>query len=115
MPELVAGSLYQFDLGSASDPYTAHSLQYVSTQPALVVTQHSLHAYETPSCLPTHFAVTLSMYTLIPTVYRALLKSAVSGIGDRIHTTKKMPFLPQPCYIWFRSPELVALGKRIGL
>ena len=29
------------------------------------------------------------MYTLIPTVYRALLKSAVSGIGHRIHTTKK--------------------------
>jgi hypothetical protein len=35
--------------------------------------------------------VTLSMYTLIPTVYRALLKSAVSGFGHRIHhTTKKM-------------------------
>ena len=51
---------------------------------------HFLHAYETPSCLPTHFAVTLSMYTLIPTVYRALLKSAVSGIGHRIHTTKKI-------------------------
>jgi len=29
------------------------------------------------------------MYTLIPTVYRALLKSAVSGIGHRIHTTTK--------------------------
>ena len=29
------------------------------------------------------------MYTLIPTVYQALLKSAVSGIGLRIHTTKK--------------------------
>ncbi len=44
---------------------------------------------------PTHFAVTLSiaMYTLIPTVYRALLKSAVSGIGHRIHTTKKMACL----------------------
>ncbi len=92
MPELVAGSLYQFDPGSASDPFTAYSLQYVSTQPALVVTQHFLHAYETPSCLPTHFAVTLSMYTLIPTVYRALLKSAVSGIGHRIHTTKKKAF-----------------------
>ena len=76
-----------------SDPFTAHSLQlqYISTQPAIVVTQNFLHAYETPSCLPTHFAVTLSMYTLIPTVYRALLKSAVSGIGLRIHTTKKMP------------------------
>ena len=34
--------------------------------------------------------MTLSMYTLIPTVYRALLKSAVSGIGLRIPTTKKM-------------------------
>ena len=39
--------------------------------------------------LPTHVAVTLFMYTLIPTVYRALLKSAVSGIGLWIHTTKK--------------------------
>ncbi len=84
----MAGSLYQFDPGSASDPFTADSLQYVSARPALVVTQHFLHAYETRSCLPTHLAVTLSMYTLIPTVYRALLKSAVSGIGHRIHTTK---------------------------
>jgi len=33
--------------------------------------------------------MTLSMYTLIPTVYRALLKSAVSGTDHRIHTTKK--------------------------
>ncbi len=32
----------------------------------------------------------LSMYTLILAVYRALLKSAVSGIGHGIHTTKKM-------------------------
>ncbi len=29
------------------------------------------------------------MYTLIPTVYRALLKSAVSGTDHRIHTTKE--------------------------
>ncbi len=29
------------------------------------------------------------MYTLIPTVYRALLNSAVSGTDHRIHTTKK--------------------------
>ena len=42
------------------------------------------------SCLPTHVTVTLSKYTLIPTVYRALQKSAVSGIGHWIHTTKKM-------------------------
>ncbi len=30
-----------------------------------------LHAYETPTCLTTRFAVTLSVYTLIPTVHRA--------------------------------------------
>ena len=30
------------------------------------------HAYETHAYLPRYFAVTLSMYTLIPTVYRAL-------------------------------------------
>jgi len=58
VPELVAGSFYQFDLGSASDPFTADSWQYVSTQPAPVVIQHFRHAYETPTCLPTHFAVT---------------------------------------------------------
>ncbi len=29
------------------------------------------------------------MYTLIPTVYRALLNSALSGTDHRIHTTKK--------------------------
>jgi len=60
VPELVAGSFKQFDLGSASDPFTADSLQYVSTEPALVVIQHFRHAYGTPTCVPTHFAVTLS-------------------------------------------------------
>ena len=60
VPELVAGSFKQFDLGSASDPFTADSLQYVSTQPALVVIQHFRHAYGTPTCALTHFAVTLS-------------------------------------------------------
>ena len=44
--ERVADSLYRFDPGSASDPFTAHSLQHVSAQPALVVTQQVLHAYE---------------------------------------------------------------------
>ena len=34
--------------------------------------------------------MTLAMYTLIPTIYRGLQKNAVSGIGHRIHTTKKM-------------------------
>ena len=52
---------------------TADSLQDVST-----------HAY-----VPTYFAVKLSMYTLIPTVYRALLNSAVSGTDHRIRTTKE--------------------------
>ena len=33
--------------------------------------------------------MTLPMYTLIPTVHRALLKSAVSGTDHRIHTTKE--------------------------
>ena len=36
--ELVVGSSYQFDPGSASDPFTAHCLQYASTQPALIST-----------------------------------------------------------------------------
>ena len=37
--------------------------------------------------------------TLIQTVYRALLASAVSGIGHRIHTPKKMAngLLPTEC------------------
>ncbi len=51
--------------------------------------QYYEHAYETHAYLPKYFAVKLSMYTLIPTVYRALLKSAVSGTDHRIHTTKK--------------------------
>ena len=34
------------------------------------------------------FAVTLPMYTLIPTHYRALLKRAVLGTDHHIHTTK---------------------------
>ena len=53
-----------------------------------IIMQHSRHAYETHAYLPTYFAVTLCLYTLIPTVYRALLKNAVSGTDHRIHTTK---------------------------
>jgi len=67
-------------------------LQCVSTQPATVVVQYYEHAYETHAYLPKYFAVKLSMYTLIPTVYRALLKSAVSGTDHRIHTTKKTDY-----------------------
>ena len=52
--------------------------------------QTRVHAYESSSCLPTHFAVTLSMYTLIPTVYRALLKRALAGISHQIHTTERI-------------------------
>ncbi len=58
------------------------------------LSQPFLHAYETPSCLPIHFAVTLSMYALIPAVYRALLKSAVSGTCHRIHITKDTTYSP---------------------
>ena len=57
------------------------------------VMQYYEHAYETHAYLPIYFTVTLSMYTLIPTVYRALLKSAVSGTDHRIHTTKKTVML----------------------
>jgi len=32
---ILAGSLHQLDQSSASDPLTADSLQYVSTQPAI--------------------------------------------------------------------------------
>ncbi len=78
----LAGSLHQLDQSSASDPLTACNMSARS--------QPFLHAYETPSCLPIHFAVTLSMYAMIPTVYRALLKNAVSGTCHRVHTTKKM-------------------------
>ena len=67
-----------------------------------------MHTYETPSCLPTQIAVTLFMYTLIPTVYRALLKSAVSGIGLWIHTTKKM--LP---FMWQRLQRLKTLKTSV--
>ena len=87
VPELVAGSLCQFDPGSASDPFTADTLQYVSTQPALV-RLHFLRANDTLSCLPTRSAVTLSMYTLTPKVYRALLKIVVSDMRHWVHTTK---------------------------
>jgi len=90
VPEHVASSVYRFDPGSASDPFTADSLQYVSTQPAPVVIQHEcvhlkfLYAYETPTCLPTHFAVTLSMYTLLLTIYRALLKRCSFSVEKSI-------------------------------
>ena len=59
-------------------------------------TQHFLHAYETFSCLPTHVTATLSKYTLIPKLYQALLMSAVSGNGHRIHTTKRMSMQAKP-------------------
>ena len=41
--------------------------------------------------LQSHFPT----YTLIPTVYRALLKSAVPGTDHRIHTTKKTIWMQQ--------------------
>ena len=44
-----------------------------------------------PSCLPTHFAVTLLMYTLIPAVDQGLLKSAVSGIVFGFIPLRKRP------------------------
>ena len=66
VPELMASSLYQFDSGSASDDFSADSLQYVSTQTALVVIQLFLHAYETLSCLLGHVAEILSTYTFKP-------------------------------------------------
>ena len=41
-------------------------------------------------CLPTSLGrQTAVCHSLIPTVYRALLKSAVSGTDHRIHTTKE--------------------------
>ncbi len=46
--------------------------------------------------MPKAQQVTLSMYTLIPTVYRALLKSAVSGTDHRIHSTKEKH---SKCYV----------------
>ncbi len=68
--------------------------------------QYSRHAYETHAYLPTYFAVTLSMYTLIPTVYRALLKSAVSGTDHRIHTTK------ETCKGWATQSSTCVSGAR---
>ena len=59
VPELRTGSYHYCDLGSASDLFTADSLQYVSTQPALVVIQNLQHAYGTPTCMLTHFALTI--------------------------------------------------------
>ncbi len=46
---------------------------------------HQVHRDTECTTIKPYFAVTLSMYTLIPTVYRALLNSA----DHRIHTTKK--------------------------
>ena len=51
---------YQFDISSASDLFTADSLQCVSTQPATVVTQNLRHADETHAYLLTCLALTLS-------------------------------------------------------
>ena len=39
---------------------------------------------------------------VIPTVYRALLTSAVSGIGHRIHTAKKNGFSTYCIQLWQR-------------
>jgi hypothetical protein len=56
----VCCSLCIAGLGSVSDFFTADSVQYVSTQPAPFVIQFFRHAYETPTCLPAYFAMTLS-------------------------------------------------------
>ena len=51
------------------------------------------------TCLLAYFAMVLSYRHLIATVYRALQTSAVSGIGQRVRTTKETSFIhgdPQP-------------------
>ncbi len=50
----------------------------------------------------THVAVTLSLYTLIPTVYRPLMESAVSGFGHWIHIRKSSKSFTEGhvCYTW---------------
>ena len=50
VPELVAASVYHFDLKSASDPdpFIADSLPYVITQPCPVVNRHFRHIYMKP-------------------------------------------------------------------
>ena len=45
----------------------------------LVQTNPNEHAYETHAYLPKYFAVKLSMYTLIPTVYRAFAEECSFG------------------------------------
>ena len=97
-------------LSSAPNFFTADSLQCVSTQPATVVMQYSRHAHETHAYLPTYFAVTLSVYTLIPTVYRALLNSAVPGTDHRIHTTKKTQHDAWAAMmLWCNIPNMIQL------
>ncbi len=81
---------YQYDLSSASDFVTAHSLQYVSTQPAPVVIQYFRHAYKTPACLPPYFTLTLAYVHTVPDGLPSFADCAVSGICHRIHTTKKI-------------------------
>ncbi len=91
--ELAGGSsFHQFDPSSAQDFFTADSLQYVSTQPTTVVLQYSRHAYEPHAYVLTYFAVTVSMYTLIPTVYRAFfpLSFLVSGELSTLHQMMKV-------------------------
>ncbi len=70
--------------------------------PTVVATHYSLlqHGHNAVAmCSHTASAVRTcqqpGMYTLIPTVYRALLKSAVSGTDHRIHTTKKTTWKPR--------------------
>lgn len=75
VPKLVAGSFQQFE--------------YVSTQPAFVELQHLRHAFGISTCMLNYFAVTFSYDTLILTVCRALLKSAIAGAGHQSYITKK--------------------------
>ena len=43
-----------------------------------------------PNSYAKHPVFTLMLRALIQTIYRALLTSAVSGVGHRIHTLKKI-------------------------
>ena len=81
-------SIY-IDLNSASDSQTASSLRTLLQRFCNTLSPTCMAMHYMPNSYAKHPVFTLMLRALIQTIYRALLTSAVSGIGHRIHTLQK--------------------------
>ena len=86
-----AAFLARLDLNSASDSQTANSLRTLLQRFCNTLSPTCMAMHYMPNSYAKHPIFTLMLRALIQTIYRALLTSAVSGVGHRIQSLKKTP------------------------